>query len=57
MKNLIAYIIGIPLALTIYLLWGGWYGYIFGKRINIIVPIVIIILGNIIYGFYKWKRK
>ena len=58
MKNLLTYIIGIPLALiTIYLLWGGWYGYVFGKRINIIVPMMIIILGNIIYDFYKWKRK
>ena len=58
MKNLLTYIIGIPLALiTIYLLWGGCCGYVFGKRINIIVPIVIIILGNIIYDFYKWKRK
>ena len=58
MKNLLTYIIGIPLALiAIYILWGGWYGYVFGMRINIIVPMMIIILGNIIYDFYKWKRR
>lgn len=58
MKNLLTYIIGIPLALIIiYLLWGGWYGYVLGKRINIIVPMMIIILGNMIYDFYKWKRR
>ena len=58
MKNLLTYIIGIPLALIIiYLLWGGWYGYVFGKRINIIVHIIIIILGNIIYDFYKRTKK
>lgn len=51
------YIIGVPVALLIIrLLWGGWYGYVFGKRINIIVPIIIIILGNIIYDIYKYKR-
>ena len=51
------YIIGIPVALLIIrLFWGGWYGYVFGKRINIIVPITIIILGNIIYDIYKYKR-
>ena len=40
-----------------YLVWGGWYGYVFGKRVNIIVPIMITIMGNILYDFYIKKHQ